>query len=63
MDKPAQRSEKARANLLRSLFLFEKYERNIDDVGERGGIVGTYSSGVKMTLKVRITPMEPTILQ
>ena len=27
---------------------------------ERGGTIGTYSSGVKMTLKVRITPMETT---
>ena len=27
---------------------------------ERGGIVGTNSSGVKVTLKVRITPMEIT---
>ena len=26
--------------------------------GETGGIVGTYSNGIKMTLKVRITPME-----
>ena len=26
----------------------------------RGGIVGTYFSGVKMTLKVGITPMETT---
>ena len=25
---------------------------------ERGGIVGIYSSGVKMTLKVRKAPME-----
>ena len=29
---------------------------------ERGGTIGTYSSGVKMTLKVRITPMETIIL-
>ena len=28
---------------------------------ERGGIVGTYSSGVKMTLKVRIAPMETNL--
>ena len=28
---------------------------------ERAGIVGTYSSGVKMTLKVKITPMETTL--
>ena len=27
----------------------------------RGGIVGTYSSGVKMTLKVLFTPMETTV--
>ena len=27
---------------------------------ERGGIVGIYSSGVKMTLKVRLTPMKTT---
>ena len=27
---------------------------------ERGGIIGTDSSGVKMTLKVRLTPMETT---
>ena len=27
---------------------------------ERGGIVGIYSSGVKITLIVRITPMETT---
>ena len=29
---------------------------------ERGGIVETYSSGVKTTLKVRITPMQTTRL-
>ena len=29
-------------------------------IEERGGIVGTYSSVVKLTLKVRITPMETT---
>ena len=29
---------------------------------DRGGIVGTYSSGVKMTLKVRKPPMETTIV-
>ena len=28
---------------------------------ERGGIVGIYSSGVNMTLKVWFTPMETTL--
>ena len=27
---------------------------------ERGGTIGTYSSGAKMTLKVGLTPMETT---
>ena len=29
---------------------------------ERGGILGIYFSGVKMTLKVRIAPMETTVI-
>ena len=28
---------------------------------ERGGTIGTYSTGIKMTLKVGLTPMETTI--
>ena len=61
MDSPALRNKKGRCNLLRTLFLFEKYETNIDDVGVQRrnlepkkwsvfDIVGIYSSGVKMIL-------------
>ena len=35
-------------------------QTNIDDVGERRGIIRTFSGGVKMTLKVGLTPMKTT---
>ena len=35
MDSPALRTGKGVANMLRTLFLFEKYQSNIDDVSEK----------------------------
>ena len=57
------RSEKGVTNMLRTPVLLEKYNTNIDDVWLKRrnlepkkrslfDIVGKYSSGVKMTLKV-----------
>ena len=60
MDLPALRSEKGGANMLQTLSSFEKYKKFLMTQEERGGIVRIYSSGVKMTLKVRIAPMETT---
>ena len=67
-------SEKGRAYMLGTLVSLEKCKTNIDDVELKRRnpepkkwslfvIVGTYSSGVKMTLKVRITPMETTSIK
>ena len=46
---------------MRTLFSLENHETNIDEVGGKRRSIGTYSSGVKMTLKVRLTPMETTL--
>ena len=46
--------------MLRTLSWFEKYKTNIDDVGGKRSIVGTYSSGVKIALKAAKPPMETT---
>ena len=45
--------------MLQTLSLFEKYKTNIDEVGGKRRY-SWRNIGVKMTLKVRITPMETT---
>ena len=57
--------------MLRTLILLKKYNTNIGDVQLKRrnrepkkqslfDVVGLYSSGVKMTLKVGLVPMETT---
>ena len=69
MDKPALRSGKAELIHCGPSFLRKKYETIIDDVvkshAKKSGafltLLGIYSIGVKMTLKVELTPMETTL--
>ena len=51
---------KGGVNLLRTLFLLEKYETNIDGAGGKRGYCWNILQWSEMTLKVWFTPMETT---